>query len=71
MEAEVSCCSPEPLVAVVFGKWRCSSVEGVEWGIPVGPDVLASLHPHLKTIARTRGSGLDKRYRMYGAGRGR
>ena len=45
-------------------------MEGVEWGIPVGLDVLASSYPHLKIVARTKGSGLDKRYRMYGAGRG-
>ena len=45
-------------------------MEDVEWSVPVGLDVLASSHPHLKTIARTRGSGLDKRYHIYGAGWG-
>ena len=45
-------------------------MEGVEWSIPVGLDVLDSSYPHLKTIARRRGLGLDKRYHMYEAGRG-
>ena len=45
-------------------------MEGIEWIISVGLDVLACSHPHLKTIARARGSGLDKRCHMYGDGWG-
>ena len=45
-------------------------MEDVAWSLPIRLDVLASSHPHLKPIARTRVSGLDKQYHMYGAGPG-
>ena len=45
-------------------------MEGLEWSIPVGLDVLASSHPHLKTTARTRGSGLESDIACMGLGGG-
>ena len=45
-------------------------MKDVEWSFPVGLDVKSSSHPHVKTISRTRRSGLDKQYQIYGAGRG-
>ena len=45
-------------------------MEDVEWSVLVRLGVLTSSHPHLKTIARTRGSGLDKRVTYKGPGGG-
>ena len=45
-------------------------MEEIEWSILVGLGVLASSHPHLKIIARTRGSVLDKRFTCMGMGGG-
>ena len=79
VETIESCCSPEPLIAIVVetsfrlaksvgvsamvGKHRFSSGEDVEKSIPGGLGVLIS-HPHLKAITGTRGSVLNKRFML-------
>ena len=45
-------------------------MEDVGWSLSVGLDVLASSNSHLKTIAGTRGPGLDKQFLCMGLGRG-